>query len=151
MEITVYHELKLYHIWKLHQPCIRSPVNTCKMHIVHWFIEDAVWFFPWDGKKQKQYLTSQHISVFSSYGPGAWELKYFYWAPNILLIQNYTSVSSVCEAFGIQPASISVLWKLSVEYLFNINDPCSGLSFSDVVSIVLHHFCNLQPCQWYWI
>ena len=66
------------------------------MRIVHWFIEDAVWLFPfffqWDGKKQKQDLTSQPISVFSSYGPGAGELKYFYWAPNILLIQNYTSV-----------------------------------------------------------
>lgn len=138
----------LKHVWKSHLTFVRSSVNVCTMHKVDRLIENAVWFLllpPWGGMRTE---TTWHLNIFPSFphlASGAWEPKDFHWAPNILLIQTALLWELGLRAFGIQPASILMLWKVNVEYLFNTNDPCSRLSSSAVVSIVLHRFYRLEP------
>lgn len=88
------------------------------------------------GWKEKQYLkTSPYISIFlSSNSPRPWELKHFYWAPYILLIQNCTSVRVRSpEPLRFSLPAFQYGWKVNDEYLFNTNDPLLR-TLSDVIS-----------------
>lgn len=102
--------------------------------------------FSSDGLKRETIL--KDISVYSiflsSNSPRAWELKHFYWAQAILLIQNCTSVRVRSpEPLRFSLPAFRYGWKVSDEYLFNTNDPFSGLC--QMWFLLLHSI----PCHFY--
>lgn len=96
--------------------------------------------------KEKQYLqTSLCISLFSSYGPRDWELKYFYWALYTLLIQNYTSVRVRPPEplrFMFRKWILNIYLTLMTP-LQNFLCQMCFLFFFWLHSIIVHHFCNV--------